>query len=501
MQIRSQADLLCTEIGGPFPGGLFGQPTSPRLSEPTGLLLPYQWTGVRFLLARSSALLADEMGLGKTAQTLVALQILVNMGQVRRALLVAPKSLLANWQRELARWAPSVRTQLVAGPPAQRRWLWQYSQATLQLVHYELLVHDAPHLERWIREGALHYDLLILDEAQRIKNPTARASRLLQRLPRRRIWALSGTPLENCLADLCGVFAVVRPGLVNTQMSLAEVRRAIAPFVLRRTKAMVARQLPPKVFRDCLLELTPEQAHRYCQLICQARKILSNATADQFLRHVFVQILRLKQICNFDPVTGRSAKAERLQEDLRESLGSDAKAIVFSQFVGTLRRLAAILEEWQPLLYFGGIDRQEREAVIAAFRENPAHRVLLLSYRAGGVGLNLQFAHYVFLFDRWWNPAVEDQAINRVHRLGTSGTVVVTRYLMAGTIEERIEELLQKKRVLFDQVFSRDHQLDRLGLTPEDWLGLFEPPKPDGSLAAADHGLTQRHANLPCPTR
>ncbi|MCS7237615.1 MAG: DEAD/DEAH box helicase [Thermoguttaceae bacterium] len=498
MQISSQADGIFAS-----PSGLYDCPTAadvgsgraevfvPLQAGHGPQLFPYQWTGVRFLLARSAALLADEMGLGKTAQTLVALQILVSQGQVQRALLVAPKSLLTNWQRELARWAPTVRTQLIAGLPAQRRWLWQHSQATLQLVHYELLVHDARYLERWASQGLLWYDLVILDEAQRIKNPTARASRVLQRVPRRRVWALSGTPLENSVADLCGVFAVVKPGLVNSQMVLAQIRTAVAPYVLRRTKEMVAKQLPEKVFRDCVLELTPEQALRYCQLTCRARKLLRESAGEHFLRHVFVQILRLKQICNFDPVTGRSAKAERLQQDLEEALASGGKAIVFSQFVGTLRRLASLLAQWHPLLYFGGIDRETREAIIAEFRDDPSRRVLLLTYRAGGVGLNLQFAGYVFLFDRWWNPAVEDQAINRAHRLGSTSTVIVTRYLMAGTIEERIEELLKKKRQLFARIFSGGDPDGRLVLAPEEWLALFDPPQQEARQVVGLHAVDQ----------
>lgn len=440
----------------------------------TPQLLPYQWAGVLFLLSRPSALLADEMGLGKTAQTLVALQILVNEGQVRRALLVAPKSLLTNWQRELARWAPQVRTQIIGGTAQQRRWLWQHSQATLRLVHYEILAHDARLLTELVTRGNLHFDLIILDEAQRVKNAQSVGSKVLQQLPRRRLWALTGTPLENCLAELCGVFTLIRPGLLQPEMPLTQVRAAIAPYVLRRTKEMVAKELPPKIYRDCVLELTAEQSARYRETLLRARKTIESADADSLLRHVFVQILRLKQICNFDPVTGRSAKAEQLRYELSSVVDKGQKAIIFSQFVGTLFRLQALLAPWQPLVFYGGMSREEREATIAEFRDNPQRPLLLLSYRAGGVGLNLQFASYVFLFDRWWNPAVEDQAINRVHRLGSTAPVVVTRYTVADTIEERIEKLLRRKRILFDQIFSSDNRLSKLGLSREEWLSLFE---------------------------
>ncbi len=438
-------------------------------------LFPYQWGGVLFLLRRSAALLADEMGLGKTAQTLVAFQALVAEGQIRRALLVAPKSLLTNWQRELARWTPGIRTQIISGSAAQRRWLWRHSQATLNLVHYELLVHDAPFLLELSSRSAVVFDLIIIDEAQRIKNPHSVATRVLQKLPRRRVWALSGTPLENCLTDLYGVFSALRPGLIQPGMSPTQIRAAIGPHVLRRTKEMVANQLPQKIYRDCVLELTPEQAIRYRETLLVAKKTVESASPEALLRHVFVQILRLKQICNFDPQTGRSAKFEQLHSDLCNVVDKGRKVIIFSQFVATLSRLQSLLTQWQPLVFHGGVTPQERETVLAEFRDNPRKQVLLLSYRAGGVGLNLQFANYVFLFDRWWNPAVEDQAINRVHRLGSTLPAVVTRYTLADTIEERIERLLCQKRILFDQIFSPGNHLGKLGLSRDEWVSLFDP--------------------------
>jgi SNF2 family DNA or RNA helicase len=204
------------------------------------------------------------------------------------------------------------------------------------------------------------------------------------------------------------------------------------------------------------------------------------------IQHVFELVLRLKQICNFDPATGTSAKLERLEADLEEVAASGRKALVFSQWVETIRRLSRDLRQFGPLEFHGQVSPRQREAVLRQFREEAGRHVLLMSYGAGGVGLNLQVASYVFLFDRWWNPAIEDQAINRAHRIGCSSPVTVTRFLMLDTIEERIERILQEKRDLFDTIFSAHAgQRPKLGLTQQEIFGLFDLKCPGGPLDAA----------------
>ena len=205
------------------------------------------------------------------------------------------------------------------------------------------------------------------------------------------------------------------------------------------------------------------------------------------IQHVFELVLRLKQICNFDTATGASAKLERLEADLEEVAGSGRKAIVFSQWVGTIRRLSQSLRRFGPLEYHGQIPSSRRDEVIRRFRGDPAAHVMLMSYGAGAVGLNLQFAGYVFLFDRWWNPAVEDQAINRAHRIGAAGPTTVTRFLALDTIEERIDHVLREKRELFDTIFPSTMGTGvpgegiaagpgKLGLTHDELFGLFSLP-------------------------
>jgi SNF2 family DNA or RNA helicase len=250
--------------------------------------------------------------------------------------------------------------------------------------------------------------------------------------------------------------------------------RTVRDYVLRRTKDQVLTQLPPKLITDTMLELTPQQRETY-QLAEQEGVLrLSKMEQSITIQHVFELVLRLKQICNFDPATLASSKMERLEADLEEVAASGRKAIVFSQWVTTIEQLRQPLARFHPLEYHGRIASRRRDGVIERFRDDPSCHVLLMSYGAGSVGLNLQFASYVFLFDRWWNPAVEDQAINRAHRIGVAGPVTVSRFLMLDTIEERIDRVLQEKRELFDTIFSETDGPRRMGLTQAEIFGLFQ---------------------------
>ena len=200
---------------------------------------------------------------------------------------------------------------------------------------------------------------------------------------------------------------------------------------------------------------------------------LADMGREATIQHVFELVLRLKQICNFDTATGESAKLDRLAAELEEVQASGRKALVFSQWVETLGRLRAKLGRFGAIEYHGGMSTTARDEAIQRFRQDPAHSVLLLSYGAGAVGLNLQFSQYVFLFDRWWNPAVEDQAINRAHRIGAAGAVTVTRFLSVGTIEERIDAVLRQKRDLSDTILSQADGPVRSGLTTAELLAMF----------------------------
>jgi len=357
---------------------------------------------------------------------------------------------------------------VVEGDAGRRAWQWRQEGIPVRIANYELLQRDG---QQALAAGA-SFDLVVLDEAQRIKNRNSLTSQLVRALPRARSGALTGTPVENGAEDLVGIFEFVMPGYLSPDMKLHRLGRLAGEYVLRPTKEQVLADLPPRLVREAYVELGPAQQQTY--RLAEERGVLRLAGrgAECTIRHVFELVLRLKQICNFDPATGESAKLERLQADLEEVAASGQKALVFSQYVETLETLRARLAAFQPLVYHGRVLPRERENLLARFREDRSAQLLLLSYGTGGVGLNLPCARYVFLFDRWWNPAVEDQAIHRAHRIGATGPLTVTRFLTLDTIEERIDQVLQHKRELFQTILS-SAQPCRLGLSPHELLGLF----------------------------
>jgi SNF2 family DNA or RNA helicase len=459
------------------------QPSLETLMAQSSLQFPmhpfaYQLQGVAFLYPRVAAVLADEMGLGKTMQAISAVRMLLHAGEIGSVLLVCPKPLVTNWQREFALWAPEVPVAMIEGDPERREWQWRLADVPVKIANYEVLCRD----QRLIAEEDLDFDLVMLDEAQRIKNASSVTSQAVCALQRRRSWALTGTPVENSSNDLLGIFEFVAPGHLSANMKVRAMGRAAGDYVLRRTKESVLADLPPKLVRDAELQLTAEQRETYTLAEDEGVLRLSELGDEISIQHVFELILRLKQICNFDPATGTSTKLERLSADLEEVADSGKKAIVFSQWVGTLQRLSGELAHLNPLEYHGQVTPKRRDAILEQFRAERKHRVLLMTYGAGGVGLNLQFCSYVFLFDRWWNPAVEDQAINRAHRIGVDGPVTVSRFLTMDTIEERINQVLTEKRELFDTIFSQAARPMNLGLTQQEIFGLFKLRSPKGTI-------------------
>ena len=447
---------------------------------------PYQFEGIAFLYPRQAAVLADEMGLGKTMQAITAVRLLLRRGEVGSVLLVCPKPLVTNWRREFEHWAPEVPVMAIEGDRAKRRWQWQLPDVPVRIANYELVLRDLSSeyfggshpfdcdgADRGLSDS-LHFDLVVLDESQRIKNAASSTSQIVRSISRRRSWALTGTPVENSADDLLGIFEFLAPGFLSPDMKPRAIGRSVGEYILRRTKDQVLADLPPKLVHDAPLDLTLQQRESYRLAEEKGIVRLTELGKSAKIQHVFELVLRLKQICNFDSATGASAKFERLEADLEEIAESGRKAIVFSQWVSTLRILAGRLGRFGPLEYHGQVPSARRDGVIRQFRDDPRRHVILMSYGAGGVGLNLQFANYVFLFDRWWNPAVEDQAINRAHRIGVDGPVGVTRFLMIDTIEERIDAILREKRELFDIIFSGAEDRRKLGLTQEELFGLFK---------------------------
>ncbi|MDQ3702700.1 MAG: DEAD/DEAH box helicase, partial [Chloroflexota bacterium] len=453
------------------PAELLLAPSGPV--EWPGSFFPYQITGIQALIARETLLLADDMGLGKTVQAAAALRILALQGQVESGLLVAPAGLLGQWRRALRLWAPELRLSTIRGAAEERAWQWK-APAHVYLTSYETLredctdsLHSPPRRRLW--------DVVVLDEAQRIKNRDSEVSRKCKLLRRRRAWALSGTPLENSLDDLASVLEFVTPhrdaqyrdaphhdgpprdGAGRPAPSRYSLLERLRTLQLRRRKADVLPQLPPKIVSRIVLPLTGAQRESYERAERDGIVALRERGAHVRIDNVLDLIVRLKQFCNFCPASGESAKLDDLRQRLHTLRLQGHRALVFSQFVDGrygARALANHLTALHPLLYTGELSLPQRDAVVHQFRNDPRRTVLLLSLRAGGSGLNLQEASYVFHFDRWWNPAVERQAEDRSHRLGQSLPVHVYAYTCEDTIEERIDAVLQRKQHLFDQVID-----------------------------------------------
>jgi len=441
----------------------------------------YQLDGIAFLFPRYAALLADEMGLGKTMQAISTIRLLLCSGEVRSVLLVCPKPLVTNWLREFRVWAPEIPVAAIEGNAAKREFQWRSPDVPVKVANYELLMRD----REIVLDSCMHFDLVVLDEAQRIKNRTSTTAEIVRAIPRTRSWALTGTPVENSPDDLVGIFDYLSPGQLHSGMPMPVIAKVSRDYILRRTKEMVMDDMPPKLYRDAELDLTPEQWATYESAETEGVIHLEELEQSLTIQHVFELVLRLKQICNFDPVTGSSVKLERLVADMEEVAASGKKAIVFSQWVKSIQKMKPALERFGPLEYHGRVPHKLRDGVIDRFKNDPQCSVILMSYGAGSVGLNLQFCEYVFLFDRWWNPAIEDQAINRAHRIGVKGAVTVTRMMAMNTIEQRIASVLEQKREMFDALFAESGSPARGGgLSRNEIFGLFDLRVPSGKKVA-----------------
>lgn len=435
---------------------------------------PYQLQGVAFLMPRNAALIADEMGLGKTVQVILSLRLMISSGMLKRALVVCPKPLVINWTRELRTWAPDLAFEVMSGDTETRTAMWKVSNCPVQVVNYEILTRD----HEIILDPEVKFDLVVLDEAQRIKSSSSKTAQAAKALKRSRSWAMSGTPIENRVEDLTSIFSFVDPKLIPPDAQPRQMSEIVRDHIIRRTKDLVATHMPPRIIRDIHLELSPEQRETYDKAEKEGIVHLNELGDTITVQHVFELVMRLKQICNFDPRTGASAKMEQLTADMEEVAESGNKAILFSQWVEPLESIAKALEHHNPVQYHGKIPQALRQPVLDKFKTDQIHKIILMSYGTGSVGLNLQYCNYVFLFDRWWNPAIEDQAINRAHRLGQKSTVFVSRFISVNTIEERIALVLDKKRALFQEIIAQNGPPISMGMSEDEIFGLFDIGRP-----------------------
>jgi SNF2 family DNA or RNA helicase len=416
-------------------------------------LFPYQQLGVDRLVGSRSLLLADEMGLGKTIQTIAAIRLLNATAAAQSCLIVMPAGLLRQWRRQLRDWAPELRLSTVVGSATDRAMAWA-ARAHVYLASYEVVRSDLS-MRAAHGPGNRHWDLVAIDEAQRIKNSTSDLAQSVKALQRDRSWALTGTPLENRLDDLISILDFVSPGKFDPSKMMVGLRQLISDVQLRRRRINVLQDLPPKLASTVYVDLTPRQRAVYQRAEREGVVRLEALGRELRITHVLELILRLKQICNFCPESGESSKLLDLRERLGLTRDAGEKALIFSQFVDEpfgARRLARELSAFSPLLLVGDTDPATRANRVAEFERVTHRHAMVLSLRAGGVGLNLTSASQVFHFDRWWNPAVETQAEDRTYRIGQERPVHVYAYLCSDTIEERIEEILFKKRVLFADI-------------------------------------------------
>ncbi len=440
-------------------------------------LRPYQLTGFRWLVstlrAGFGACLADDMGLGKTLQTICLIVHLLETEKIKRALIVAPTTLLGNWQQEFVRFAPEVETAIYHGP---NRTLTPHP---VLITSYGTLRSD----QEVLSEAG--FDLVVLDEAQNIKNPEAAQTRAVYRLAEApfRV-ALSGTPVENRLLELWSIFRFLNPGLLGSRKRFLEefarpiefwgdekarerLRRAVAPFILRREKTdpQVIRDLPEKIEKDEWCLLSPRQAVLYQQVVKESLRLIEETEGIKRKGLVLKLLLFLKQICAHPALytkhrTGRiedSGKLLRLMELLEEIRAGKEKVLIFSQFKGMGEILKGVIAERfgeTPFFIHGGVPRKKREELVQKFETETAPFVFILSLKAGGTGLNLVSATHVVHYDLWWNPAVEAQATDRAYRIGQRHRVLVHRLLTRGTLEEKINELLEKKKSLAAGIIS-----------------------------------------------
>ena len=441
-----------------------------------GKLMPFQEDGVRALMGSDRLLLADDMGLGKTLQVIAALRILRHRGDIHSALVAAPASLLDQWRGELRKWAPELSAIIIRGSASDRGWQWQ-AETDVTLVSYETLRSDF--------EGNAHtpvrrkiWDVVVADEAQRIKNRND-TSRSLKGLKRVRSWALTGTPIENHEEELASILEFVdhdQDGQSKRYQPGPELFSRHRQLQLRRKKRDVLEDLPEKQVTLLPIGLHATQRASYNKAEQEGVVYLRSLGRDITIQHVLELITRLKQICNADPVNGESSKLDDIKERLELLADQGHKALVFSQYTSDTAGVAAAasyLRDFSPLVITGDVPLPDRPAIIERFKNSEEHQALIISLRAGGLGLNLQEASYVFHLDRWWNPAVERQAEDRSHRMGQTAKVNVIKYSCTDTIEERIDAILSRKQDLFDRLVD-DVSMDLSSrLSREELYGLF----------------------------
>jgi SNF2 family DNA or RNA helicase len=510
LPLKETLDMMCAAEGGPpvtaidsegwletFLKGLAGTESFTILDTPSGFrgkLRPYQVRGFSwmvFLRKRGfGACLADDMGLGKTIQ-LIALLLHERevLGVKVPTLLICPTSVVGNWIREVARFAPGLKTFIHHGVDRAtgKEFVEKVSGYDLVISTYNLVTRD------WDTIARVDWEGIVLDEAQNIKNPSTKQAQGIRKMKSRYRIALTGTPIENRLMELWSIMDFLNPGYLGSRQSFYrrfvlpverygdekrawQLKQLIKPFVLRRTKTdpTIIKDLPLKQENKVYCALTREQATLYQSVVDDIMEQIGTSTGMERRGLILSGLTKLKQICNHpalfladgSPLDNRSGKLIRLLEMLYEVLSEGDKALIFTQYTKMGRMLQAYLQrcfQREVLFMHGGVPKDKRDNMIERFQNADGPDIFVLSLRAGGVGLNLIQANHVFHYDRWWNPAVENQATDRAFRIGQKKNVQVHKYICQGTLEEKIDLLIERKKDLADKVVgTRDTWLTEL---------------------------------------
>ncbi len=453
------------------------------------VLRGYQKAGYAWLKLlqhyRLGGVLADEMGLGKTIQ---ALSAILNSSSPKPSLVVCPKTLLYNWAAEIEKFHTNIPCQIVEGDKNTRLELLTNPNARLFIISYTVVLNDIARLRE------MEFEWLVLDEAQNIKNVGALRTHAIKKLNAEHRLALSGTPVENNLTELWSIFDFLMPGYLGTlkhfkseymeqpESGAARLHRSVAPFLLRRIKKEVLLELPDKQEQVSWCKLHPVQEKLYLQILDLVHKKLfpEQASAPLNYIHILAALTKLRQVCNHphlanpdilpDPLA--SAKLEQLLELVQEAIASGHKILVFSQFVQMLKIIRRVFDGLgTDYAYLDG-QTKNRLQVVQRFENTPELKLFLISLKTGGTGLNLTSADTVILYDPWWNPMVENQAIDRTHRIGQQHKVQVFRLIAKGTVEEKIMNLQKSKLDLFEAVVA-DGQKLLSSLAVDDIKALF----------------------------
>ena len=433
-------------------------------------LYPYQVEGVRRLVNQRCVLFADDMGLGKTVQAAVAMRQLFDADAIRRVLVVCPVSIMRNWRKEIVRWAPGLPAVLYEGA---HRYGMLEGNARILIGSYETITED---LRRPTCNGRafcdIGLDLLVLDEAQRIKAPGSFRSRILSRILSARRWALSGTPLENHPRDLNSILRFLFPNEYATGESINDLELMLqlrTSCLMRRTKDEVEIQLPARTVSYIPVQLCPDQASEYEQTLANVRSSLVGARSKSAVSSgLLAGLQKLRRITAVSG-SGSSAKLDLISDELEVLAELGEKTVVFSSYANLALPVALDrLKRYRPVLFTGAMTQHDRELAHRSFTDNPNCLVMCASLRSAGVGLTWTVARHVYHLDLWWNPQAIRQAEDRVHRIGQRQPVFLRRLVAERTIDEGIVSLLESKDDLFRFVIDgaaptpREQRLDSL---------------------------------------